>query len=108
MKDKVVDASVIAELKQLSIRIRELCIENQMPCVVSFCHEKERNDSGVVFTKALTAYVNESNGAFNESIVAAILFLKTNNIPRDSLDMIEDLANSLDSAGSHQEKFTVH
>ncbi|ELY2772893.1 MULTISPECIES: hypothetical protein [Cronobacter] len=108
MKDKFVDEPVIAELKQLSIRIRELCIENHMPCVVSFAYKKGISESGIACTKALTAYVNEGNNAFNESIVAAILFLKTNNIPRDSLDMIEDLANSLDSAGSHQEQSTVH
>lgn len=33
---KNVPESVIAELRQLSGKIRTLCIENNMPCVVSY------------------------------------------------------------------------
>lgn len=78
---KNVPESVIAELRQLSGKIRTLCIENNMPCVVSYA--RDCDDESV--SRTLVAYTDSETGAYDRSIIAAIMLLKMNEAPPENL-----------------------
>ncbi|WP_240200059.1 hypothetical protein [Salmonella enterica] len=69
---KNVPESVIAELRQLSGKIRTLCIENNMPCVVSYARDCDEKS----VSRTLVAHTDSETGAYDRSIIAAIMLLK--------------------------------
>lgn len=59
MKNKIPEESVLQELKKLTTRIFQLCVENNMPVVIGYSYELSRNEDGYSTNKSITAYADE-------------------------------------------------
>ncbi|ECR1919515.1 hypothetical protein F0M37_23405 [Salmonella enterica subsp. enterica] len=81
---KNVPESVIAELRQLSGKIHKLCIKNNMPCVVSYARGCDEES----VSKTLVAYTDSETGAYDRSIIAAIMLLKMNEVPGELISLL--------------------
>lgn len=81
---KNVPESVIAELRQLSKKIYTLCIENNMPCVVSYARDCDEES----VSRVLLAYTDSEAGAYDRSITAAIMLLKMNKAPGELISLL--------------------
>ncbi|HBB6732323.1 TPA: hypothetical protein G8475_000025 [Salmonella enterica] len=82
---KNVPESVIAELRQLSGKIHKLCIENNMPCVVSYA----RNCDEESVARTLVAYIHHETGAYDGAITAATMLLKMGEAPKNLLSLLK-------------------
>ncbi|ECE8819401.1 hypothetical protein JG310_000478 [Salmonella enterica subsp. enterica serovar Reading] len=82
---KNVPESVIAELRQLSGKIRTLCIENNMPCVVSYARDCDEKS----VSRTLVAYTDSETGAYDRPIAAATILLKMDEVPEELISLLK-------------------
>lgn len=83
MKNTTPDAAVLQELKELTSSIFKICEQNNMPVVIGYSYELNRNEDGYSINKSITAYADEKTGAWDSTIAAAAMLLKVKDVPRE-------------------------
>ncbi|HHT8363924.1 TPA: hypothetical protein ACT3PT_003700 [Salmonella enterica] len=68
MKNTTPDAAVLQELKELTSRIFKICEQNNMPVVIGYSYELNRNEDGYSINKSITAYADEKTGAWDSTV----------------------------------------
>ena len=86
------EASVLQELEQLSRRIHQLCMENNMPVVIGYSYD-DKHKTG----RFVTAYLDEEKGAFDSTVAGAVQLLRMNQLSHRALFRLEGLADLCDA-----------
>ncbi|ECT1022855.1 hypothetical protein DPO11_22990 [Salmonella enterica] len=92
MEIKIPSEAVLQESDELTRRIVELCMENNMAVAVGHSYILSRDENGCTYQRNISAYVDEKAGAYNPSIAAAAQMLKIRNIPREVIVMLSEFA----------------
>ncbi|EEJ5471431.1 hypothetical protein AU693_004491 [Salmonella enterica subsp. diarizonae] len=92
MKNKIPEESVLQELKKLTTRIFQICVENNMPVVIGYSYELSRNEDGYSTNKSITAYADEKKGAWNSTIAAAVMMLRMKEVPKKAIHAMAEMA----------------
>ncbi|HAX5209052.1 TPA: hypothetical protein JZG45_003904 [Escherichia coli] len=87
------EESVLHELKQLTGRVHQLCVDNNIAFVACYSYEISRNETGVVTSKSLAIYVDEEKDVFDPVIAAAYEILQLRSVPREAIFALEKLAD---------------
>ncbi|TGC33991.1 hypothetical protein [Salmonella enterica] len=104
MKNTTPDAAVLQELKELTSRIFKICEQNNMPVVIGYSYELNRNEDGYSINKSITAYADEKTGAWDSTIAAAAMLLKVKDVPSalKSLSVASDFARAMSEASKEK------
>ncbi|EKC9051523.1 hypothetical protein OQF15_002637 [Salmonella enterica] len=92
MKNKIPEESVLQELKNLTTRIFQICVENNMPVVIGYSYELSRNEDGYSTNKSIAAYADEKKGAWNSTIAAAVMMLRMKEVPKKAIHAMAEMA----------------
>lgn len=92
MKNKTPEESVLQELKKLTKRIFQICVENNMPVVIGYSYEISRNEDGYSTNKSITAYADEKKGAWDSTITAAVMMPRMKEVPKKAIHAMADMA----------------
>ncbi|HGY0274057.1 TPA: hypothetical protein ACXPK9_004398 [Salmonella enterica] len=92
MKNTTPDAAVLQELKELTSRIFKICEQNNMPVVIGYSYELNKNEDGYSINKSITAYADEKTGAWDSTIAAAAMLLKVKDVPREVIGALKSLS----------------
>lgn len=103
MKNTTPDAAVLQELKELTSRIFKICEQNNMPVVIGYSYELNRNEDGYSINKSITAYADEKTGAWDSTIAAAAMLLKVKDVPREVIGALKSLSVASDFARAMSE-----
>ncbi|ENA5601261.1 hypothetical protein ABGK78_004793 [Escherichia coli] len=85
--------SVLQELEQLSARMHQLCVDNDIAFVACYSYEVSTNETKSVESRHTSAYIDEEKGVFSSSVAAACEILKIKSVSRESILMLEALAD---------------
>ncbi|EBE6296402.1 hypothetical protein ABDM08_001386 [Salmonella enterica] len=96
MKNTTPDVAVLQDLKELTSRIFQICVENNMPVVIGYSYELSRNEDGYSTNKSITAYADEKKGAWDSTIAAAAMMLKLKEVPKKAIHAMADMAAACD------------
>ena len=86
------EASVLQELEQLSLRIHQLCMENNMPVVIGYSYD-DKHKTG----RFITAYLDEEKGAFDSTVAGAIQILRLDQLSHHAIAGLEKVADLCDT-----------
>ncbi|ELB6473033.1 hypothetical protein RH437_004455 [Salmonella enterica] len=103
MENKKPSEAVLQELDELTIRMFNICMKNNIPMVAGYSYELSRNEDGWESEKYISAYINEKAGAYNPSIAAAALLLKVKDVPREVIGALKSLSVASDFARAMSE-----
>ncbi|EOA6526102.1 hypothetical protein ACH7OW_002320 [Escherichia coli] len=84
--------SVLQELEQLTGRMHQLCVDNNIAFVSCYSYEISRNETGMVTSRHLSAHVDEEKSVFCSAIAAAHEILNLNTVPREVIFALKGLA----------------
>ncbi len=92
MENKKPSEPVLQELKTLTTRIFQICVENNMPVVIGYSFELSRNEDGYSTNKSITAYADEEKGAWDSTIAAASMMLRMKEVPKEAIRAMANMA----------------
>lgn len=84
--------SVLQELEQLTKRMHQLCVDNNIAFVACHSYEISRNETGVATSRNISVYVDEEKDVFCSAIAAAHEILNLNTVPREVIFVLKKLA----------------
>ncbi|EFD4944131.1 TPA: hypothetical protein KMB23_002583 [Escherichia coli] len=84
--------SVLQELEQLTGRMHQLCVDNNIAFVSCYSYEISRNETGMATSRHLSVYVDEEKSVFCSAIAAAYGILQLESVPREVIFALEKLA----------------
>ncbi|EAP0944525.1 hypothetical protein B7802_15780 [Salmonella enterica] len=103
MESKKPSESVLQELDELTRRMFNICMKNNMAMVAGYSYELSRNEDGWEFEKYISAYIDEKAGAYNSSIAAAAMLLKVKDVPMEVIGALKSLSVASDFARAMSE-----
>ena len=83
---------VLQELEQLSARMHQLCVDNDIAFVACYSYEVRRNETESKEFRYMSAYVDEEKGVFSSSVAAACEILKMKSVSREYILTLGTLA----------------
>lgn len=83
---------VLHELKQLTGRMHQLCVDNNIAFVACYSYEISRNETGVATSRSLAIYVDEEKDVFDSVIAAAYEILQLRSVPREVIFALKKLS----------------
>ncbi|MFL9204931.1 hypothetical protein AB9E53_20430 [Escherichia coli] len=84
--------SVLQELEQLSERMHQLCMDNDIAFVACYSYEVSKNETESKELRYISAYVDEEKGVFSSSVAAACEILRLKSVPREYILTLGTLA----------------
>ncbi|EBL5824161.1 hypothetical protein AEW27_21075 [Salmonella enterica subsp. enterica serovar Montevideo] len=103
MESKKPSESVLQELDELTRRMFNICMKNNMAMVAGYSYELSRNEDGYSINKSITAYADEKTGAWDSTIAAAAMLLKVKDVPREVIGALKSLSVASDFARAMSE-----
>ncbi|CAD5624790.1 Uncharacterised protein [Escherichia coli] len=83
--------SVLQELEQLSVRMHQLCVDNDITFVACYSYKERTNETESKEFRYTSAYMDEEKGVFSSSVAAACEILQLKSVPRKYILMLEVL-----------------
>ncbi|EEN9966361.1 hypothetical protein JSZ92_003740 [Salmonella enterica subsp. enterica] len=102
MKNTTPDAAVLQELKELTSRIFKICEQNNIPVVIGYSYESDRNEDSCSINKSVTAYADKRR-AWDSTIAAASIMLRLKEVPDEAILVMADMAAACDFARAMSE-----
>ncbi|MVW26334.1 hypothetical protein [Escherichia coli] len=85
--------SVLQALEQLTVRMHQLCVDNNIAFVACYSYEVSTNETKSVESRHTSAYIDEEKGVFSSSVAVACEILRLKSVPRKYILMLEALTD---------------
>lgn len=82
---------VLQEMEQLTGRMHQLCVDNNIAFVASYSYEISRNETGMATSRHLSVYVDEEKDIFCSAIAAACGILQLKSVHREVIFALKKL-----------------